>query len=186
MTSNYKEKFIGNGYIYETDTQGYFRVIRQDGEMYWMRLQEIGNGKIGDIGKIIYVSDTNYGLTKFIPDDTVEIYLNDLVRNFNDKWNANIKIKPTREEVEELKSNWFDDPCWDIYDTEGFEDYKDELMEYQRECERNWKYEIEIEDEKEKQEAEEIGLVGLYRMIKQLKEELRFISEIVNDIPRMR
>jgi hypothetical protein len=44
----------------------------------------------------------------------------------------------TREEVEKLKQNWRDDPCWDIYNTEGFQEYKEELMEYQRLCEKEW------------------------------------------------
>jgi len=29
----------------------------------------------------------------------------------------------TVEEIDALKRNWYDDPCWDIYDTEGFEDH---------------------------------------------------------------
>jgi len=42
----------------------------------------------------------------------------------------------TREEVEDLKQNWASDPCWDIYDTEGFEEYEKELREFQAEHER--------------------------------------------------
>ncbi|MFA5298883.1 MAG: hypothetical protein WC389_11815 [Lutibacter sp.] len=45
----------------------------------------------------------------------------------------------TREEVEKLKQNWLNDTCWDIYGTEGFEDYKDELRIYQKNCEDRWK-----------------------------------------------
>jgi len=41
----------------------------------------------------------------------------------------------TREEVEALKNEWLQDPCWDIDDTEGFEDYRDELAAYQAEVE---------------------------------------------------
>lgn len=36
----------------------------------------------------------------------------------------------TRAEVEQLKLDWCSDPMWDIEDTEGFEDYKDELVTY--------------------------------------------------------
>lgn len=39
----------------------------------------------------------------------------------------------TREEVEELKRQWKKDPHWDIADTEGFEDYRDELLKFQEE-----------------------------------------------------
>jgi polyhydroxyalkanoate synthesis regulator phasin len=38
---------------------------------------------------------------------------------------------PTRSDVEKLKSDWLDDPCWDIYDTEGYEAYYDELKAFQ-------------------------------------------------------
>ena len=34
------------------------------------------------------------------------------------------------EEVRKLKENWRRDPCWDIEDTEGFEDYREELLQY--------------------------------------------------------
>lgn len=40
-----------------------------------------------------------------------------------------------KEEIEELKRNWSIDPCWDIEDTEGFEDHKTELKLYRLECE---------------------------------------------------
>ncbi len=33
----------------------------------------------------------------------------------------------TREEVEALKAQWLKDPCWDIEDTGGFEEYATEL-----------------------------------------------------------
>lgn len=36
----------------------------------------------------------------------------------------------TREEVESLKANWAADPCWDIEATEGFEEYRDELIAF--------------------------------------------------------
>ena len=30
----------------------------------------------------------------------------------------------TIQEVEKLKANWKNDPCWDLYETEGFEEYR--------------------------------------------------------------
>ena len=39
----------------------------------------------------------------------------------------------TREDVDRLKAGWEGDPCWDIYDTEGFEEYRDELKAYLQE-----------------------------------------------------
>lgn len=44
----------------------------------------------------------------------------------------------SRKDVEKLKSQWKDDPCWDIEDTEGFEDYYDELIAYRQTQEKKW------------------------------------------------
>lgn len=47
----------------------------------------------------------------------------------------------TREQVESLKELWLNDPNWDIEDTEGFEAYRAELMEFQKEQARKWQAE---------------------------------------------
>ena len=39
-------------------------------------------------------------------------------------------MSKTREEVEALKANWLQDPCWDIEKTEGFEEYASELLSF--------------------------------------------------------
>jgi len=44
----------------------------------------------------------------------------------------------TRAEIEYLKQNWTNDPCWDIETEKGFEDYKDELWEFRLEKEEEW------------------------------------------------
>ena len=44
----------------------------------------------------------------------------------------------SNENIEALKRNWKKDPCWDIEETEGFEDYKDELKAYRLEQESKW------------------------------------------------
>jgi len=44
-----------------------------------------------------------------------------------------------RKEVEALKQNWKHDPVWDIEDTEGFEEYTNELKQYRLDCEKEWK-----------------------------------------------
>lgn len=44
----------------------------------------------------------------------------------------------TREDVEFLKSNWISDPCWDIEDTEGFEEYSNELLKFRMMMESKW------------------------------------------------
>jgi hypothetical protein len=40
----------------------------------------------------------------------------------------------TREQIENLKQARSVDPCWDIAETEGFEDHKEELEAYQKQC----------------------------------------------------
>ena len=45
----------------------------------------------------------------------------------------------TQEEIQELKQDWFNDPCWDIEDTEGFEDHREQLKEYRLQCENKWR-----------------------------------------------
>lgn len=36
----------------------------------------------------------------------------------------------TREEVEQLKADWIADPCYDLEETEGFEEYREELFDF--------------------------------------------------------
>ena len=51
----------------------------------------------------------------------------------------------TREEIDNLKANWYSDPIWDLYTTEGFEDHEQELREYQAKCELEWKQKNDTE-----------------------------------------
>ena len=53
----------------------------------------------------------------------------------------------TREEVEALKANWLGDPCYDIEDAPGFEDYGVELAGFAVEYRRIW------EEARKKREA---------------------------------
>jgi hypothetical protein len=43
----------------------------------------------------------------------------------------------TREEVEKLKEQWKADGCWNIENTEGFEEYHDELLAFRKNYENN-------------------------------------------------
>ena len=45
----------------------------------------------------------------------------------------------TREQVEALKQNWLGDGCWDIYETEGFKEYREELRIFQINMEQEWR-----------------------------------------------
>jgi hypothetical protein len=42
-------------------------------------------------------------------------------------------------EVERLKQGWKRDPIWDIEETEGFEEHKQELLQFRLRCEAEWK-----------------------------------------------
>ena len=63
----------------------------------------------------------------------------------------------TQEEINELKRQWEQDPCWDIEDTEGFEDHARDLLAYRKQKESEW--------EKQKQKeleyvADSLGVPG--------------------------
>ena len=45
----------------------------------------------------------------------------------------------TKEEVEELKRNWMNDPCWDIENTQGFTEWYEDLYAFRMEKEYEWK-----------------------------------------------
>jgi hypothetical protein len=61
----------------------------------------------------------------------------------------------TREEVESLKRSWRNDPIWDIEDTEGFEEHREELLAFRVEMEEKWA--IERDAEREKMHPKRIG-----------------------------
>lgn len=44
----------------------------------------------------------------------------------------------TPEEIQKLKESWLRDPCWDIEDTEGFEDHKEELLAFRKQKKAEW------------------------------------------------
>jgi len=76
----------------------------------------------------------------------------------------------TRAEVNELKENWQADPCWDLEDTEGFEDYRKELAAFRL----SYEYELEktslIKDLEDKIRAREMEINDLRRSVRILKE----------------
>ena len=44
----------------------------------------------------------------------------------------------TAKELETLKENWKNDPCWNIEETEGFEEHHDELLAFREASEKEW------------------------------------------------
>ena len=45
----------------------------------------------------------------------------------------------TLAEVEYYKQNWMADPCWDLENDPAFAEYKDELLHFRLEKEKEWK-----------------------------------------------
>jgi len=45
--------------------------------------------------------------------------------------------------IDELKHQWERDPIWDIEDSEGFEDHRDELLAFRLQKEQEWRDESE-------------------------------------------
>ena len=71
--------------------------------------------------------------------------------------------KKTRKEVERLKKEWLQDPCYPLANSEGFEAHKEELEKFEREHFENIL----------KSESSVLGLVGLYEKILIFEELLR-------------
>lgn len=73
----------------------------------------------------------------------------------------------TPEQVELLKRNWRADPCWDIETTEGFEEYRTELLTFAQEWGDRWQEERE---ERQNKKATQLGCpsnlqLGAYLLI---------------------
>lgn len=93
----------------------------------------------------------------------------------------------TREEVEQLKRDWIADPCWDIEDTDGFEDFRSELYEFRNKTETEWK----LKEAKRLEERTEhlkwgCNLVKLIEVmeakIKVLEEQVEVLQQKVYDL----
>jgi hypothetical protein len=61
----------------------------------------------------------------------------------------------TREEINKLKADWVGDPIYDLEDTEGFEEHRDELREFRAQQEAVW----------EKRQGEERHAAALFELI---------------------
>jgi hypothetical protein len=95
---------------------------------------------------------------------------------------ANVKTgRPaaTREEMENLKRNWALDPIWDIEDTDGFEEFREELLQYRLNCEAQWEAR---RIERLQAKADEIGCPGnltLAAYVTNLEAQIARLAEVV-------
>jgi hypothetical protein len=67
--------------------------------------------------------------------------------------------KRTKQELDDLKAQWLADPCWDIYDTDGFQFHRDELYTYQE------RIEAEAHEKEEKRKEVVAGALGINRIM---------------------
>lgn len=51
----------------------------------------------------------------------------------------------TKAEIDNLKSQWEADPCWDLEETEGFEEHRHELLKHRLDMEDKWDKQEETE-----------------------------------------
>jgi polyhydroxyalkanoate synthesis regulator phasin len=85
----------------------------------------------------------------------------------------------TREEVEQLKAEWEQDPIWDIEHTPGFEEYFSELKQWHEKCAAEWERDNE---RRASALAERLGCPGnttLARYIDFLERSIRQLEDRV-------
>ncbi|QFT55607.1 hypothetical protein [Microbulbifer sp. THAF38] len=79
-----------------------------------------------------------------------------------------IANKRSQAAIDRLKQAWIKDPCWDIYDAEGFEAHREELEAYQKEMELKWEQQRKerinrrMESLYSLELGEEVGINGRY------------------------
>lgn len=87
-----------------------------------------------------------------------------------------------RSDVDRLKSQWVSDPCWDIEDTDGFEDYRDELVQFSLEMKQEWQ---ERYQQRLTAKADQLGAPGnfkLARYVINLEDKLDRINETLEQV----
>lgn len=83
----------------------------------------------------------------------------------------------SRKEIEKLKKDWLCDPIWDIEDTEGFEDHREELKKFSDEQHKKWE---SRRLERLKERAEKMGIpdnLKLANYIDNIEHSLNLLSQ---------
>lgn len=86
-------------------------------------------------------------------------------------------MRRSKEEIQKLIADWESDPCWDLYETEGFEAHREELKAYQKAREAFWEKMQKEEEKRIDERAEKLGIKGLYRLILKQQEEIEQLRE---------
>jgi len=86
----------------------------------------------------------------------------------------------TLADIDMLKKGWLEDPCWDIEDTEGFEDFHEELLAFRLQQEERWKA---IRHDELTEKASALGIPGnikLARYIEKLETQIERLEERIS------
>ena len=89
---------------------------------------------------------------------------------------------PTRAQVEDLKSQWLFDGCWDIEDTEGYELYRDELLAFRLEAEAKATADYNAQLEAK---ADELGVPGNIKLAEYVMILERRLDQITTDLEKV-
>lgn len=79
----------------------------------------------------------------------------------------------TRDEVDRLKDEWYRDGIWDLEKTAmetKYYPYKKELLEFKEQVDAQFEAEKEKREIELKQEAENLGVAGIYKLLKEHEE----------------
>lgn len=93
-------------------------------------------------------------------------------------------MRKSEAEIEALKRNWHYDPIWDIEETEGFEDHKEELKAYREQVSAEYE---QKEHTRLSEKAAMFGIPGkieLVRYIETLEFKIDRIQESIAVIDR--
>lgn len=82
----------------------------------------------------------------------------------------------TRDEIEDLKREWAENPDWEIEDTEGFDDYREELAAFAVKMKTQWDAEYDARQAAERAEyeahclliADKLGVPGNIALAKEV------------------
>jgi hypothetical protein len=89
----------------------------------------------------------------------------------------------TPKQVENLKNQWLNDGCWEIEDTDGFEDWYDELLEFRLETVKKLEQEQKKKDLKIKklmqQKLSELGIYGMFEILIEQKMEIENLKSCI-------
>ena len=86
-----------------------------------------------------------------------------------------------QSEMQKLKENWLSDPCYDLENVEGFEMWRDELLQFRLETEAMWEAERDFYWQEEAQKMGIPGNVELARRIKNMELRIAVLEKMIAD-----